>query len=118
MTRALRCTVCDHRGPAPEKVQVVAQSGDQVTLRDVLARVKCTKCGTRGKAELLSPGAVNQRRERERLVGAGLDVVGDPVYHRSECRWVSRMNVNELVEFDSRMTAEFRGYRACKVCNP
>lgn len=122
MTWQLRCTVCDHGGPAPRVVAEAAAAAGGASaegaLPAVLARVRCTKCGARGAAELVMPRAKPRPLAKERFVGAGLNVVSDPVYHRPTCKWVARMNVGEVVEFGSRVDAEFRGYRACKVCNP
>ena len=119
MTYQLRCAVCGHAGPAPHPVVRAAESAAaKSTLSPLLARVRCTRCGTRGNAQLAALRASEQTSVKERLVGAGLDVVSDPVYHRPDCKWVARMNVNEIVEFGSRVEAEFRGDRACKVCKP
>jgi hypothetical protein len=86
--------------------------------RALLLRVRCTRCGSRATGKLVAAASRSRPEQAERFVGAGLNVVSDPVYHRPNCKWVARMNVDEIVEFGSRVDAEFRGYRACRVCKP
>jgi len=115
----LHCKVCGHEALAPEPLAVAARNGvDQRSVVDILRRVRCTRCDARGLAELKLPPSRPSPVRKERFVGAGLDVVSDPKYHMPDCKWVERMNVNEIVEFRSRVEAEFRGYRRCKVCQP
>ena len=115
----LRCKVCGHEALAPSPLAVAARDGtDQRSVLDILRRARCTRCDARGQAELKLPASPPSPLKKERFVGAGLDVVSDPKYHMPDCSWVASMNVDQIVEFRSRVEAEFSGYRRCKVCQP
>lgn len=109
----VRCGGCGHVGKLiAGALKLTPRAGEGV--ESVIRRTAvCAKCGAKGRHRVTAMGAVAGR-----LVGAGLNVVSDPVYHRESCTWVARMNVNQLVEFSTQQEAVFRGYRPCKVCRP
>ena len=121
----LRCTACGHTGTVPSRLidamRADAKRGmDSSAYERVRSRLKCNNCGKKGEIAIQTTkdAGTTTIDDAGSFVGAGLNVVSDPVFHRPSCLWVGKMNVSELVTFATREQAEFRGYRPCRVCKP
>ncbi|MCE7700122.1 MAG: hypothetical protein K8E24_015280, partial [Methanobacterium paludis] len=50
--------------------------------------------------------------------GAYIGNSNTKVFHHASCRYVSKMNSENKVSFNTRQDAINAGYRPCKVCDP
>lgn len=50
--------------------------------------------------------------------GELIGIKGTFTYHRSDCPFVKKINVKDLIFFESLQEAADQKYRSCKTCNP
>jgi hypothetical protein len=93
---------------------VAGNPPDQTLIARLLPRMKFTKCGRRGQAQIVWKESAASRRIR--FVATVQS--GDKVFHRSTCGWMGNVQARNEIVFSTASEAVRLGYSPCRYCRP
>jgi len=85
---------------------------DAATLKSLLARLRCSSCGRRGRTTLESK-PLDLGQEFKATANSP-----DSVFHRARCGWMGIVRLEDEITFSTAEEAVQRGYQPCKYCHP
>lgn len=113
---SVRCA-CGHSLPGRAVLKAASLDDptkpvDAATLKSLLARLRCSSCGRRGRTTLESK-PLDLGQEFKATANSP-----DSVFHRASCGWMGNVRLEDEITFSTAEEAVQRGYQPCKYCHP